>query len=251
MNTKKPKIITIASIKGGVGKSMLSIIFSYILSRANNKVLIVDLDPQNSLTSYFLQYIRNIEINNIYYLLKRDQTVVFDEYMNIINNNMYIIPSHPILCKFEKGDITYKELMLEYIFDKNLHYYNFDYVIIDTPPSLSSLLFNALNITHKVIIPVQTERWSVESLPILMNEIKEVEMIRKKNINVSIIENQFMKNRNTYKDIESILQPKYKELIKGRVHFSNAIKVFINELKEPDNKEIYYQEIKKILNNLL
>ncbi|OJH14259.1 chromosome partitioning protein ParA, partial (plasmid) [Borreliella bissettiae] len=50
MDNKKPKIITIASIKGGVGKSMLSIIFSYILSEINNKVLIVDLDPQNSLT---------------------------------------------------------------------------------------------------------------------------------------------------------------------------------------------------------
>ncbi|WP_210380099.1 ParA family protein, partial [Borreliella garinii] len=77
-------------------------------------------------------------------------------------------------CKFEKEDITYKELILEFIFDNNLHCYNFDYVIIDTPPSLSSLLFNALNITNKVIIPIQTERWSVESLPILMNEIKEV-----------------------------------------------------------------------------
>ncbi len=174
----------------------------------------------------------------------------FKEYMNAIHNNMYIIPSHPILCKFEKGDIPYKELILEYIFDKNLYHYNFDYVIIDTPPSLSSLLFNALNITHKVIIPIQTERWSVESLPILMNEIKEVEIIRKKNIETVIIENQFMKNRNTYKDIESILQPQYKNLIKGRVHFYNAIKVFINELKEPNNKEIYYQEIKKILNNL-
>ncbi|WP_210382124.1 ParA family protein, partial [Borreliella garinii] len=94
----KPKIITIASIKGGVGKSMLSIIFAYILSEANNKVLIVDLDPQNSLTSYFLKHIRNIEINNIYYLLKRDQTLAFNDYMNPINNNMYIIPSHPILC---------------------------------------------------------------------------------------------------------------------------------------------------------
>ncbi len=81
MDNKKPKIITIASIKGGVGKSMLSIIFSYILSEMNNKVLIVDLDPQNSLTSYFLQYIRNIELNNVYYLLKRDQNIAFNEYI--------------------------------------------------------------------------------------------------------------------------------------------------------------------------
>ncbi|UPA17426.1 ParA family protein (plasmid) [Borrelia coriaceae] len=251
MDRKKTTIITIASIKGGVGKSMISIVFSYLLKDMDKKILLIDLDPQNSLTSYFLKYIKNINDNNVYYLLKREQKVVFDKFLNRINDNMYIVPSHPILCKFEKENILYKELILEFYFDKNLSNYNFDYVIIDTPPSLSSLIYNALNVTDKVVVPIQTERWAVESFPILMDEIREVEMIRKKNIEVSIIENQFIKNRNTFKDIEKLLSIEYNNFIKGRVHFSNGIKVFINELREPNSQEIFYTEIKSALESIL
>ncbi|WP_024653151.1 ParA family protein [Borrelia persica] len=251
MDRKKTEIITIASVKGGVGKSMIATIASYIIKEMNKKVLLVDLDPQNSLTSYFLKYIRNISENNIYHLLKREQRYSFEQFVNQINENISIIPSHPILCKFDKEDILYKELILEFYFDKNLCEYDFDYVIIDTPPSLSSLTYNALNVTDKVIIPIQAERWAVESFPILMDEIREVEMIRKKKISISIIENQFMKNRNTFKDIEEILRSEYSNFIKGRIHFSNSIKVLINELKEPNNNEIYYKEIKNALNSIL
>ncbi len=54
MDRKKTEIITIASVKGGVGKSALAIIFSYILKNFNKKVLLVELEPQNSLTSYYI-----------------------------------------------------------------------------------------------------------------------------------------------------------------------------------------------------
>ncbi len=57
MDIKKSDIITMASIKGGVGKSVLSILFSYVLKELGKKVLLIDLDPQNSLTSYFNRYI--------------------------------------------------------------------------------------------------------------------------------------------------------------------------------------------------
>ncbi|WP_210368937.1 ParA family protein, partial [Borreliella garinii] len=52
---------------------------------------------------------------------------------------------------------------------------DYDYVIIDTPPSLSSELDNALVIADKVVIPVPLERWAVENLPLLINQIKELE----------------------------------------------------------------------------
>ncbi|MCD2412224.1 ParA family protein, partial [Borreliella burgdorferi] len=57
MDQKKPIVITLASLKGGVGKSSLSILFSYVLKELGKKVLLIDLDPQNSLTSYFNKYI--------------------------------------------------------------------------------------------------------------------------------------------------------------------------------------------------
>lgn len=69
MDNKKPEIISIANIKGGVGKSVLTIIFSFILKSFNKKVLLVDFDPQNSLTSYFFKYIKSLGKNNVYSFL--------------------------------------------------------------------------------------------------------------------------------------------------------------------------------------
>ncbi|AHH07578.1 Atpase, para family protein (plasmid) [Borrelia crocidurae DOU] len=251
MDREKPKIITLASIKGGVGKSALTIIFSYLLKDMNKKVLLIDLDPQNSLTSYFIKYVKKIKGLNVYYMLKSYKDTNLNRYVNKINSNMYIIASHPILCKFEQEDERYKEQLLESCLNKILSVNSFDYVIIDTPPSLSFLLYNALNVTEKVIIPVQLERWSVEAFPMLMNSIEEFNIFKNKKMEVSIIENQFVKNRNTFKDIEELLFKKYGLLIKGKIHSSNGIKVLINELNEPNSHEIYYKEAKEVLEKIL
>ncbi|UPA18414.1 ParA family protein [Borrelia puertoricensis] len=251
MDRKKPEIITIASIKGGVGKSVLTIIFSYIMKDMNKKVLLIDLDPQNSLTSYFIRHIKRIKGLNVYYMLKAHNNPNLNKYINEINDSIYIIASHPILYKFEQEDERYKEQLLENCLDKILPINDFDYVIIDTSPGLNFLLYNALNVTEKVIIPVQLERWSVEAFPMLMNTIEEFNMFRKKKIEVSIIESQFVKNRNTFKDIEKLLFKKYGLFIKGKIHSANSIKVLINELNEPNNEEAYYKEAKEVLEKIL
>lgn len=69
MDRKKSNIITIANLKGGVGKSTLSILFSYVLKDLGKKVLLIDMDSQNALTSYFRKYVFNFDKNNIYNLL--------------------------------------------------------------------------------------------------------------------------------------------------------------------------------------
>lgn len=66
------------------------------------------------------------------------------------------------------------------MYKKILYNNDFDYIIIDTPPSLGPLLYNALNITDKVIIPIQIERWSVEAFPMLMDAIEEVNIFKNK-----------------------------------------------------------------------
>ncbi len=251
MDRKKTEIITIASVKGGVGKSALAIIFSYILKNFNKKVLLVDLDPQNSLTSYFIRHIKSIEGINVYYMFKDYQDFDPNKYLNEINNNMYIVPSHPILCKFEQEDKRYKEQLLEYCVKKILINNNFDYILIDTPPSLGPLLYNALNITNKVIIPVQLERWSVEAFPMLMDAIEEVNLFKDKKIDISIVENQFIKNRNTFIDVEKQVLKKYSILIKGKIHSFNSVKVLINELKEPDVSAVYYKEAQEALEKIV
>ncbi|OJH14573.1 chromosome partitioning protein ParA (plasmid) [Borreliella bissettiae] len=248
MDIKKSDIITMASIKGGVGKSTLSILFSYVLKELGKKVLLIDLDPQNSLTSHFNRYISNIEKYNAYSMLKGD--FHFNECIYKINDYISIIPSHPILGKFNSEAIDYKEIILEHHLNENIQNYNFDYVLLDTPPSLDFLLKNALNVTNYIVIPVQVEIWSIESFAILINAVNDITKFRKKIYNISIVENQFIKNRNTIKEVEDLLYKEYREYIKGKVHFSNSIKVLINGRLEPSTKEMYYKEIKDTLKNI-
>ncbi|WLN25912.1 MULTISPECIES: ParA family protein [Borreliella] len=249
MDQKKPIIITLASLKGGVGKSSLSILFSYVLKELGKKVLLIDLDPQNSLSSYFNRYITNIKKHNVYEFLKGN--TYFDKCENKINEFISIIPSHPVLEKFNTDDIDYKEIILEFRLNKSSKSFDFDYIIIDTSPSKNFLLKNALNVTDHVIIPVQVERWSIESFSILKETINNIQNIKNKEYNISIIENQFIKNRNTLKEVEDVLYKKYGKYIKGKIHFSNSIKVFINDLLEPSLKEIYYREAENALKNIL
>ncbi|QXG44525.1 AAA family ATPase [Borreliella burgdorferi] len=154
-------------------------------------------------------------------------------------------------ASFNKENTSYKELFLKHKLERVFPNYNFNYVIIDTPPNLDSLLDNALNITNRLIIPIQVERFSVESLSILMKYIEKVSMYLDKDIDISIIENQFMKNRNTFKSIENSIKDKYGKYIKGKVHFYNKVKVFTNNLQEPSVKEPYYQECLEALKNIL
>ncbi|WP_418456582.1 ParA family protein [Borreliella lusitaniae] len=249
MDTKKSNVITIASPKGGVGKTTLTILFSYILKDLNKKVLLIDLDPQNSLSSYFNKYILNIEKYNIYNLLKKD--VYFDQCINKINDYISIIPSNPILENFNSEVLNYKDVLLEYHFNRNISNYNFDYILIDTPPNLGFILGNSLNVADYIIIPVQVERFSVESLSILMDAINNVKDFRNKSFSISIIENQFLKNRNTFRDLENLLYREYAFYIKGKIHYYNSVKVLINELLEPSLKEAYYKEAKNALKTIV
>ncbi|WP_215536645.1 ParA family protein [Borreliella bavariensis] len=243
MDRKKSNIIAISNLKGGVGKSTLSILFSYVLKELGKKVLLIDMDSQNALTSYFGKYVFNFNRNNIYNLLIGN--TYFDQCVNKINDYISIIPSHPNLDELNYENVENKENLLQFCLDKNISDYNFDYILLDTPPSFSYILKNALNVTNNIIIPVQPETWSIESLEILMQKIKN------KSYNISIIVNQFIKNRNILKEIENALYIRYANYIKGKIHYFNSIKVFITNRLEPELKSKYYKESKNVLKNIL
>ncbi|WP_418905320.1 ParA family protein (plasmid) [Borreliella turdi] len=243
MDREKSNIITIANLKGGVGKSTLSILFSYVLKDLGKKVLLIDMDSQNALTSYFRKYVFNFDKNNIYNLLIGD--AYFDQCVSKINDYISIIPSHPSLDEFNYEDIDNKESLLKFCLAKNDLSYNFDYILFDTPPSFSFILKNALNITNHIIIPVQPETWSIESLEILIHKIID------KSYNISIVINQFIKNRNILKEVEDALYKRYGNYIKGKIHYYNSIKAFIINRLKPDLKSEYYKEAKSVLKNIL
>ncbi|WP_330730467.1 ParA family protein [Borrelia turicatae] len=200
MDKKKTKIITIASIKGGVGKSTTCLIFATLLAQ-KHKVLLIDMDTQASVTSYFFMTIEkhNIDLKtiNIYEVL-RNNVGIHDSIINI-GSNLDLIPSYLSLHKFNKEAITFKEIKLQKQL-QNLEL-DYDYIIIDTNPSLDYTLTNALVVSNYIIVPMTAEKWAVESLELLSFSIDDLAI----EIPVFIIITRFKKN-NTHKELFNFLK---------------------------------------------
>ncbi|UGQ16820.1 ParA family protein [Borrelia sp. RT5S] len=200
MDTKKTKVITVASIKGGVGKSTTSLIFATLLAQ-DHKVLIIDIDTQASTTSYYFKAIKEKEIDlfnkNIYEVLISNLHI--DNAIINVNTNLDLIPSYLTLHKFNSESIPYKEFRLKE--QLKLLGFNYDYIILDTNPSLDFTLTNALVCSDYIIVPITAEKWAVESLD-LFNFFIEKLLIKAP---IYLINTKFKKN-NTHKELLNILK---------------------------------------------
>ncbi|AHH05719.1 ParA family protein (plasmid) [Borrelia miyamotoi] len=202
MDKKKPEIITIASIKGGVGKSTSAIIFATLLAK-QYKVLLIDIDTQASTTSYYHDKLIKGNINivntNIYKVL--NETLDINDSIVNIRDNLDFIPSYIHLHKFVRESIPLKELRLkECLFFLKKKY---DYIISDTNPSLDSTLANALICSNYIIVPMTAEKWAVESLELIEFYMKELRL----KLPIFILITRFKKN-NTHKELLEYIQSK-------------------------------------------
>ncbi|WP_024653024.1 ParA family protein [Borrelia persica] len=243
MDRKKPKIIAIASIKGGVGKSTSAIIFAILLAQ-KYRVLLIDIDTQASVTSYFFMKIEKQGIDlksiNVYEVLKNNIDI-HDSIINI-GNNLDLIPSYLTLHKFNKEAITFKEIKLQ----KQLHNLEleYDYIIIDTNPSLDYTLTNALVVSNYIIVPMTAEKWAVESLELLNFSINDIAV----EIPVFLIITRFKKN-NTHKELFNLFKEdkNFLGLVSEREDLNK--KIARNDIF--NLKKDYILEYKNILSNFL
>ncbi|AFI31886.1 ParA family protein [Borrelia crocidurae] len=243
MDIKKPKVITIASIKGGVGKSTTSLIFATLLAK-KYKVLLIDIDTQASTTSYFYKELTNKKINivskNIYRVLK-ERLDINDAIVNL-KDNLDLIPSYLSLHKFASESIPLKELRLKdnLLFLKSVY----DYVIIDTNPSLEFTLANALLSSNYTIVPMTAEKWSVESLDLLEFYMKKLKV----KIPIFVLITRFKKN-NTHKQLLKYVESKKGFL--GLIHEREDLNKKIAQNDEFDLTKDYIKEYECALLNLL
>lgn len=166
------RVIAIANQKGGVGKTTTAINLSACLAEKGKKVLSIDMDPQGNMTSG-LGVDKN-EVDNTVYDLIIGETSIDNVIVKDVLENLDIIPTSIDLsgAEIELLDVEGKEFIMRNAVENMKDQY--DYIIIDCPPSLSMLTINAMTTADSVLVPIQCEYYALEGLSQLIHTVELV-----------------------------------------------------------------------------
>ncbi|WP_059140993.1 ParA family protein [Paenilisteria newyorkensis] len=167
------KVIALANQKGGVGKTTTSVNLSSSLAFLGKKVLLVDIDPQGNASSGV--GINKGEIEHCIYDVLVDDVALKDVIKPTAMEALKVVPATIQLAgaEVELVPAISREIRLKKAIDSVRD--DYDYVIIDCPPSLGLLTLNALTASDTVLIPVQCEYYALEGLSQLLNTIRIVQ----------------------------------------------------------------------------
>ncbi len=207
------KIISIFNQKGGVGKTTTNINLAAYLALKGQKVLVIDIDPQGNTSSGLGIDKENVRLTTNELLLSDE--IINDMIIPISNiDNLYIVPSNMELAGADL-ELGYMENR-EFILKEKLKALNieFDFIVIDCPPSLGLLTINALTASDSVLIPMQCEYYALEGISQLIKTIQKVKKGLNKNLEVEgVVLTMFDPRRNLQLQVAEELKSYFGELV--------------------------------------
>ena len=164
-----PRVMAVANQKGGVGKTTTSVNLGAALAELGFRVLVIDLDPQGNATTGLGIDARNFELS-MYDVLMRDSSLE-DCVEPTSMKNLFVAPATIALAgaEIELVPAFSRELKLKRAIESVID--DFDYVLIDCPPSLGLITVNALAAADEVLVPIQCEYYALEGLSQLMRNV--------------------------------------------------------------------------------
>ncbi len=224
------KVIAISNQKGGCGKTTTAINLGSCLASLQQRVLIIDLDPQGHAT-YGLGVDSSKLERSIYHALTSlaDKKAPLENVILNIWGNLDLAPSHILLSTIEQElrDVEGAVSKLYNLFNGISKPY--DYVIIDCPPSLGFLTFNALRAAHMVIIPVETSRFSLFGISKLMNMVELISLKLQHTPKIKALVTIFDKRTNFSQKMYEEIRKFFKDnLLKTTIRINVTLKEAVN-----------------------
>ncbi|WP_293264156.1 ParA family protein [Neptunomonas sp.] len=184
------QVWAIANQKGGVGKTTTVVTLAGLLAEVGYNVLMIDLDPHGSLTSYF-HYDPDELDHSVYDLFVTQHDITKSQVNSLLCDTsverIQLLPASTAMATLERRAIEHQGMGLQVAKAINHLKDQYDYVLIDSPPVLGVLMVNALAACNHLIVPAQTEFLALKGLERMVRTISMINRARKKKLKYTII----------------------------------------------------------------
>lgn len=250
------KVIAIANQKGGVGKTTTSVNLGACLAYIGNKVLLVDIDPQGNATSGI--GIEKAEVEQCIYDVLVDDVEAKNVIKSTSVENLFALPATIQLAgaEIELVPTISREVRLKRALEEVKDQY--EYIIIDCPPSLGLLTINALTASDAVLIPVQCEYYALEGLSQLLNTVRLVQKhlnqdLKIEGVLLTMLDARTNLGLQVIEEVKKYFQDKvYKTIIPRNVRLSEAPshgEPIINYDSRSRGAEVYLDLAKEVVSH--